>query len=408
MSVMQFSKSIGVKNNVADNNVVGSNGFGEDLIERMISLVVFIACLTAAHATCSCKQFESVKEAFCQSEYVLLARVLSINGRHGELSTNASNSTDTTDSGTWSYNIWHLRTWKGPVVATSALTTPNSESECGVTGLLQGWDYFLTGKKGKHGEITFTSCDVVMPWYQVTSEEIELLRELREDPKECGKNGEPLEENDETKVEENGEETEQENDEKKVEENDEKTEEGNDEKPVEENDEKKVEENYEKTAEGNDVKPGEGNDEKKVEENDEKTEEGNDEKPVEENDAKRVEENDEKTEEGNDVKPGEGNDEKKVEENDEKTEEGNDEKPAEENDAKKVEENDEKTEEGNEEKLVEENDEKKAEENYEKTAEGNDVKPGKGNDEKNVEENDEISIEEYDEADLQESGGRKQ
>ncbi|KAL6742116.1 hypothetical protein Aduo_015306 [Ancylostoma duodenale] len=332
---------------------MGSSRVGKDLIEGMISPIVFIACLTAAHATCSCKQFESVEEAFCESEYVLLARVLSVNSKHGEFSTNAANGTNTTDSGTWKYNIWHLRTWKGPVVATSALTTPNSESECGVTGLLQEWDYLLTGKKGKDGEITFTSCDLVMPWSHVTPEEIELLRELRGDPKKCGKN----------------------DDEKGVEENDKNTIEGNDEKPIEENDEKKVEENDKNTIEGNGEKPVEENDEKKVEENDKNTIEGNDEKPVEENDEKKVEENDKNTIEGNDEKPVEENDEKKVEENDKNTIEGNDEKPVEENDEKKVEENDKNTTEGNDEKPVEENDEKK------------------------VEENDEIPIEEYDEED---------
>ncbi|KIH64853.1 hypothetical protein ANCDUO_04833 [Ancylostoma duodenale] len=46
----------------------------------------------------------------------------------------------------------------------------------------------LDRKKGKDGEITFTSCDLVMPWSHVTPEEIELLRELRGDPKKCGKN----------------------------------------------------------------------------------------------------------------------------------------------------------------------------------------------------------------------------
>ncbi|RCN43338.1 hypothetical protein ANCCAN_10663 [Ancylostoma caninum] len=48
----------------------------------------------------------------------------------------------TTANGTWSYHVWHMRTWKGPVVDTSVLTT--SYSECGVTGLLKNWDYFLT------------------------------------------------------------------------------------------------------------------------------------------------------------------------------------------------------------------------------------------------------------------------
>ncbi|KIH60465.1 hypothetical protein ANCDUO_09287 [Ancylostoma duodenale] len=114
---------------------------------------------------------------------VLLARVLSINSKNGESSTNAANDTNSTASGTWNYRIWHVRTWKGPIVATSALTTPNSE--CGVTGLLKDWDYFLTGKKGSDGGITFTSCDFVMPWTDITPGEHDLLMELMWDPKKC-------------------------------------------------------------------------------------------------------------------------------------------------------------------------------------------------------------------------------
>ncbi|RCN26398.1 hypothetical protein ANCCAN_27876, partial [Ancylostoma caninum] len=162
---------------------------------------------------------------------VLLAKVLSIN--NGELSTDAANDTNTTNSGTWNYNIWHLRTWKGPVVATSALTTPNSEEACGVTGLLEGWDYLLTGKKGKDGEITFTSCDLVMAWYDVTAEERDLLRDLREDPKKCDEKDDEKSDDD-TGVKES--------DEKKVEGNDEKTETSDEtEEKVEESDGKTVE-----------------------------------------------------------------------------------------------------------------------------------------------------------------------
>ncbi|RCN49278.1 tissue inhibitor of metalloproteinase, partial [Ancylostoma caninum] len=201
----------------------------------MISLIVFIACLTTAHAACSCKPFETVKEAFCQSDYVLLARVLSINSKDSESPTNAANDTNTTASGTWNYRIWHVQTWKGPVVATSVLTTPNGE--CGVTGLLQDWDYFLTGKKGKNGEVTFTSCDFVMPWTDLTPGEHDLLLELMWDPKKCE------EKDDEKKVEEN--------DEKKVEGNDEKKDEENDEENVEENDDKNVEENNGENVEEN-------------------------------------------------------------------------------------------------------------------------------------------------------------
>ncbi|KAL6728611.1 hypothetical protein Aduo_010368 [Ancylostoma duodenale] len=142
----------------------------------MISLTVFIACLTTAHASCSCKPFETVKEAFCQSDYVLLGRVLSIN------TVNAGNATAV---GAWNYNIWHMWTWKGPIVPTSALTAPNSGT-CGVSGvLLKNWDYFLTGKKGKNGEITFTSCDFVMPYYEIAPEEMHVLMKLRDEPKKC-------------------------------------------------------------------------------------------------------------------------------------------------------------------------------------------------------------------------------
>nr|ACB13195.1 tissue inhibitor of metalloprotease-2 [Ancylostoma caninum] len=242
----------------------------------MISLIVFIACLTTTQAACSCKPFGTLKEAFCQSDYVLLAKVLSVNSKYGESSRNEANDMSTTANGTWSYHVWHMRTWKGPVVDTSVLTT--SYSECGVTGLLKNWDYFLTGKQGKDGEITITSCDFVMPSTDVTPEEHDLLMDLMGDPKKCE------EKDDERDVKEN---------ENSVEENDEKDEEENGEKTVEENDEKTVEENDEKVEEENGEKTVEENDEKTVEENDEKDEEENGEKTVEENDEKTVEENDE-------------------------------------------------------------------------------------------------------------------
>ncbi|RCN43340.1 hypothetical protein ANCCAN_10665 [Ancylostoma caninum] len=145
----------------------------------MISLTVFIACLITAHATCPCKPYETVREAFCKSDYVLMARVLSVNSTYG------GSSTNTTSAGTWNYNIWHMWTFKGPILATSALSSPNS-GPCGVPGaLMKNWDYFLTGKKGKNGEITFSNCDFVMPYYEITPEEMHILMELRDEPKKC-------------------------------------------------------------------------------------------------------------------------------------------------------------------------------------------------------------------------------
>ncbi|RCN28200.1 hypothetical protein ANCCAN_26061, partial [Ancylostoma caninum] len=94
----------------------------------------------------------------------------------------AENDTKPTTNG-WFYHIHHARTWKGPIVATSILSTPNSE--CGITSLLQGWEYFVTGKKGKDGEITFTTCDFVMPSDQLTPEEHVLLLELMYHPEKC-------------------------------------------------------------------------------------------------------------------------------------------------------------------------------------------------------------------------------
>ncbi|KAL6728587.1 hypothetical protein Aduo_010347 [Ancylostoma duodenale] len=241
----------------------------------MISLIAFIACVTAAHAACSCRPFGSVKEAFCQSDYVLMARVLAVNGKYGESSTDAASDMSTTANVTWSYHVWHMRTWKGPVVDTSLLSTPYSE--CGVTGLLKDWDYFLTGKKGKDGEITVTSCDFVVPSTDIIPEEHDLLMELMRDPKKCEeKDDEKGVKEDENSVKENDERTLEDSDEETVEENDEKTAEENDEKEVEKNDERTVEENYEKTAVGND--------EENLEKNGETTMEEKDEKKVEESD----------------------------------------------------------------------------------------------------------------------------
>ncbi|RCN43339.1 hypothetical protein ANCCAN_10664, partial [Ancylostoma caninum] len=109
----------------------------------MISLIVFVACLTAVNAECSCKPFESLKEAFCQSDFVLLATVKKINFEYGKL---PGNDTNTTEGEPWTYNIWHSgKTWKGPILAASVLSTPNSEDACGVPGLSENVEYFLTG-----------------------------------------------------------------------------------------------------------------------------------------------------------------------------------------------------------------------------------------------------------------------
>ncbi|KAL6728584.1 hypothetical protein Aduo_010345 [Ancylostoma duodenale] len=297
----------------------------------MISLIVFMAYLTAAHAACSCKQVESVKEAFCQSEYLLLARVLSIYSGQGEMSANASNESKKTDSGTWSYNIWHLQTYKGDVVATSNLTTPSSEDACGVPGLVEDVDYFLSGKKGKNGEITFTSCDLVMPSYQITPDEMDLLRELREDPKKCDKKDD-AKNNDDNSVKENDEKKLEENDQKNAEESDGKKVEENEGKTVEESGEDKVEENGGETVEKSDEGNAEESDGSKVEENEGKTMEENGEDKVEENGGETVE----KSDEGN----AEESDGSKVEENEGKTMEENGEDKVEENDGETVEKSD--------------------------------------------------------------------
>ncbi|KIH50461.1 hypothetical protein ANCDUO_19460 [Ancylostoma duodenale] len=70
-------------------------------------------------------------------------------------------------------------------ITTSILTTANSESACGLTGLPDDWDYLLTGKFGGNGEIKITSCDLYMAWYDVTTEERDLLRDLRDGVEKC-------------------------------------------------------------------------------------------------------------------------------------------------------------------------------------------------------------------------------
>ncbi|KIH63651.1 hypothetical protein ANCDUO_06047 [Ancylostoma duodenale] len=93
----------------------------------MISLFVFIACLTAAHA-CTCDP-PTVEKEYCSSnvDIVTWARVLSIDGNRTEI------------GGSLKYTIWHLITFKGydkvKNNATSILTTPNSDGQCGVTNL---------------------------------------------------------------------------------------------------------------------------------------------------------------------------------------------------------------------------------------------------------------------------------
>ncbi|EYC02045.1 hypothetical protein Y032_0102g3451 [Ancylostoma ceylanicum] len=187
--------------------------------ETMFLLTVLFACFTAADAACSCKPFETMKEAFCNSDYVLLAKVLSINNKQGELSTNATNDTKTSNDGKWSYNIWHMRTWKGDRIATSVLTTASSEDACGVPGLLEDWDYVLTGKKVKDGEISITGCDVAMPYSQLSPDEQDTFMQLMWEPEKCN-------EKDDGKTVKG--------DENSVKEADGKTVEGNDEKSVKE------------------------------------------------------------------------------------------------------------------------------------------------------------------------------
>ncbi|EPB76502.1 hypothetical protein ANCCEY_04402 [Ancylostoma ceylanicum] len=179
---------------------------------------------------------------------VLMARVLSIDSRRSPY---GANTVNTTNDGTWKYTIWHMQTWKGPMAATSALTTPYSEDNCGVHGLIKDVDYFLTGKKGKNGEVTFTSCDFVGPYSQLTTQEYYLLMELAWDSRQCkdivgdknvkedGSIGSIVKESEERSVEEyDGESDEEEDSEEYDEDNGGETVEDNGEDPMEKKDEK--------------------------------------------------------------------------------------------------------------------------------------------------------------------------
>ncbi|RCN51668.1 tissue inhibitor of metalloproteinase [Ancylostoma caninum] len=138
----------------------------------MISLLVFIACLTSAHAACSCKPYQTVKEAVCKSDFAILAKVMSVN--HAQ----------------WSYKIWPMRTWKGPRLREALLTTPKREDLCGVPGLTENMEYFLTGKVVKNGVFSFTSCDYLMKLSDLTSEEYNILLELMWYPEKCNEKDE--------------------------------------------------------------------------------------------------------------------------------------------------------------------------------------------------------------------------
>ncbi|KIH57346.1 hypothetical protein ANCDUO_12464 [Ancylostoma duodenale] len=150
-----------------------------------------------------------------------------------------------------------LSLFQGPIVATIILSTP--KSECGVTALLQDWKYFLTGKKGKNGEITFTSCDFVMPSDHLTPEENVLLLELMYHPEKC------KEKDDEKSVKEN-EKSVEENGEEKMEESGGKKAEDTEENSSGENGEEKVEESGGKKAEDTEENSSGENGEEKVEE----------------------------------------------------------------------------------------------------------------------------------------------
>ncbi|EPB74719.1 hypothetical protein ANCCEY_06202 [Ancylostoma ceylanicum] len=201
-----------------------------------------------------------------------MARVFSIS-EDGELSTSATNDTKTSTDGTMSYKLSQVQTWKGP--ASSTLTTPTSLDACGVPNLVKGWDYFLTGKKGKNGEITITSCDFIVRQHELTPQEHDLLIELHWHPEKCQeKDGEKSGKGDENSVKET--------DEKPTQETDEKPVQGTDEKPVEENNEKPAGENDDKAVEEDGGEPVQGDDEKTVQETDEKPMEGDDEKMEEE------------------------------------------------------------------------------------------------------------------------------
>ncbi|RCN43333.1 hypothetical protein ANCCAN_10658 [Ancylostoma caninum] len=89
----------------------------------------------------------------------------------------------------WTYTIWHVHTWKGydkvKDNATSILTTSSSESACGQTGLMKEMDYFLQGKMEDNGEISITSCNLALPCYDVNEDDVNLLRDLRDEKKKC-------------------------------------------------------------------------------------------------------------------------------------------------------------------------------------------------------------------------------
>ncbi|EYC37083.1 hypothetical protein Y032_0828g2559 [Ancylostoma ceylanicum] len=143
---------------------------------NMISLIAFVACLTAAHA-CTCEQ-PSVEQAFCnkESDIVTWARVMSINGDLEK------------PEQPWEYTIWHLRTWKGYEKvkdnSTSILTTSSKDADCGLTGLVEEWDYILEGKM-EGDKIKITSCNLALPYYQVTPEDMGLLSDLKNGDKKC-------------------------------------------------------------------------------------------------------------------------------------------------------------------------------------------------------------------------------
>ncbi|KAL6743619.1 hypothetical protein Aduo_016639 [Ancylostoma duodenale] len=119
------------------------------------------------------------REAYCNSrnDIVTWARVMSIDGDLEEPET------------PWKYTIWHFATWKGydkvKDNATIILTTPNSDSQCGARGLWEEGDYILAGKLKENGEIYITTCDLILPYEQHTSEDIDLLRDLRYGTKKC-------------------------------------------------------------------------------------------------------------------------------------------------------------------------------------------------------------------------------
>ncbi|EYB84795.1 hypothetical protein Y032_0310g2116 [Ancylostoma ceylanicum] len=195
---------------------------------------------------------------------VLTAIVKTINFDYG------ANDTKATDSGKWSYNIWHTATWKGDIRSTSLLTTPNSEDACGVPGLSKDVEYFITGKNEKDGEIFFTYCDFVMPSDHLDQREREYLLQLMWYPDKCKEKDPEI----------SGPGT----DEKPTGGDGEKTVEGTDEKGKEENGDEPPQENDEKTVDDNAEQPVDGNDEKGVEENGDELPKENEEPPRETDD----------------------------------------------------------------------------------------------------------------------------